>query len=262
MGRITTFALAGVLIGAVVYAQPAAHRAVSVATIRAEPSVFHGELVQITGSVKRQRDRSVLTTTDGTLDLVSAAPIPDGDVEIRGMLLDVGRVQRDDPRLTTLKIQATVSELYRQRWPAPGEELVVAVTSVTRQSREIAGITVAPLPPLPLEVDFSAPIEGEADVRLGTAIRIQFSRDLDAASLKGRIRISYSSSDSVERGEPQPPVVAFTTTYNPATRALEIRPSLPLERFRQVKLELLDGIVGTDGSVLRPWTLNFSTGGS
>src|ERR671914_144583 len=107
MARIITFVLAGALIGAVAYAQPATHRAVSIAMIRAEPSAFHGELVQITGSVKRQRDRSVLFTSDGTLGLVSANPIPDGDVEVRGMLLDVGRVQRDDPRLTTLKVQAT-----------------------------------------------------------------------------------------------------------------------------------------------------------
>jgi hypothetical protein len=115
---------------------------------------------------------------------------------------------------------------------------------------------------LPLDVDFSSPVEGEADVRLDVRVRIQFSRDVDARSFKNRIRISYSQSDSVERGEAQPPAVAFTFNYDAGTRALELQPTKPLERFRHVKVELLEGIVGVDGSVLRPWTLNFATGGS
>ncbi len=117
-------------------------------------------------------------------------------------------------------------------------------------------------PPLPLEVSFSTPVEGEADVRLDVLIRIQFSSDVDPASLRDRVRVTYSQSESRERGEAQPPVVAFTITYDGRNRALEVKPSQRLERFRQVAVELLDGIVGADGSVLRRWTLNFSTGGS
>jgi hypothetical protein len=131
---------------------------------------------------------------------------------------------------------------------------------VTAASRQIAGVTS--LPPLPLEVDFSVPIQDEADVRLDTTIRLQFSRDVDAGSLDQRIRIAYSANDSAERGEPQPPAVTFTLTYNAGTRVVELKPARPLERFREVTVELLDGIVGTDGSVLRPWRLRFTTGGS
>jgi Big-like domain-containing protein len=117
-------------------------------------------------------------------------------------------------------------------------------------------------PPLPLDVDFSVPVQGEADVRLDVTIRIQFSRNADPASFTDRIRVSYSKEESAERGEAQPPAVSFTTSYTSSTRMLEIKPRRPLERFRQVKLELLAGIVGSDGSVLKPWTLGFSTGGS
>jgi hypothetical protein len=116
--------------------------------------------------------------------------------------------------------------------------------------------------PLPLEIEFSVPIEGETDVRLDTRIRVQFSRDVEGASLKDRIRLTYSQSDSAERGEAQPPALEFAFDYDRGTRGLEIRPRQRLERFRNVTLELLEGIAGTDGSVLKPWTLNFTTGGS
>ena len=117
-------------------------------------------------------------------------------------------------------------------------------------------------PPLPLEIEFSVPVEGEADVRLDTSIRIKFSRDADRASFAGRIRLAYSKEESAERGEAQPPAIAFTTAYSSATHVLDIVPRQPLERFRQVTVELLEGIVGTDGSVLKRWTLRFRTGGS
>ena len=36
----------------------------------------------------------------------------------------------------------------------------------------------------------------------------------------------------------------------------------PLERFRVVKLEILEGVKGTDGGPMKPFTLTFTTGGS
>jgi Bacterial Ig-like domain len=116
--------------------------------------------------------------------------------------------------------------------------------------------------PAALEVDFSEPGQAAADVRLDTRIRIHFSRDVSPASLKDRVRVTYSQADSRERGEGEPPRVRFATDYDGDKRILEIRPSQRLERFRQVTVELLEGIVGADGSALKPWTLNFTTGGS
>lgn len=125
----------------------------------------------------------------------------------------------------------------------------------------IVEVPAPPLPVAPLEILFSAPVEGEADVRLDSRIRIQFSRDVDPASLDGRIRLSYSRSDSFERGEAQPPAIEVAITYSGPNRSLEIRPRQPLERFRQVTVQLLEGIKGPDGAPLRPWTLTFNTGG-
>jgi hypothetical protein len=113
-----------------------------------------------------------------------------------------------------------------------------------------------------VEILFSAPTEGETDVRLDARIRIQLSRDLDESSLKGRVRITYSGSDSADRGEPQAPSIEFTTSYTRDNRALEIRPVGPWQRFRQVTVEFLDGVKGTDGGAMAPFKLTFTTGGS
>jgi hypothetical protein len=134
---------------------------------------------------------------------------------------------------------------------------------LAQEPTETAAEVVLPPPPPPaVEVLFSAPTEGETDVRLDTRIRIQLSRDLDESSLKGRVRITYSASDSADRGEPQPPAIEFTTAYARENRALEIRPVGPWERFRRVKVEFLDGVKGTDGGAMAPFTLSFTTGGT
>lgn len=261
MGRGLTLGLAlavGVPAG---LTQSDQYRRASIAEILADPAAFHLRVVGVTGTVKRLADRVLVSNNDGVLRLLPADGIPDGDVEVRGILVDVGRISHD-PSLDQLDIAPAIKSAYRARWPKQGEEIVVVVRSVARQSREIAAIAQPPAPPWPLEVEFNVPIAAEADVRLDARIRLQFSREVDAATLQDRIRLSYSHTDSVERGEPQPPPIEFTFRYDNATRALEIRPRLPLERFRSVKLELLEGIVGTDGSVLKPWTLNFVTGGS
>jgi Big-like domain-containing protein len=114
----------------------------------------------------------------------------------------------------------------------------------------------------PPEVVFSAPTEDETDVLMATTVRIQFSRDIDQTTLKGRIRVRYQESQSIERGEPVTPTADFTFQYAGANRVLELKFAKPLERFRTVKVDLLEGILGTDGQPLKPWTLTFALGGS
>ena len=114
----------------------------------------------------------------------------------------------------------------------------------------------------PPEVIFSAPTQDETDVLQTTTVRIQFSRDIDQATLKGRIKPHYLESQSAERGEPVTPPADFTFQYAPANRVLEVKFTKPLERFRVLKVDLLEGIMGTDGQPLKPWTLSFALGGA
>jgi hypothetical protein len=299
----------------------------------------------------------------------------EGRIEARGQFLDVGRMSQDDPRLIPFNLLERIQRAYQDRWPKPGEELLLILSSTaappasanvnepplravamepqrfenqkislvgqfrgrnlfgdlpeapaqhrhsfvlrsadaavwvfgvqpkgrnfsfdpgrrldTGRWVKVAGtvktargltwlegtsIELAPEPaettteveinlppPPPVEVLFTAPAEGEADVRLTERIRMQLSRDLNPETLKDRVRLTYSAAESKDRGEAQPPSIAFTANYTRENRALEIRPTEPFERFRLVTLEILPGIKGTDGGDMPPFKLTFTTGGS
>jgi len=116
-----------------------------------------------------------------------------------------------------------------------------------------------PAPPQPVpEVVFSAPTAGEIDADRAGPIRIQFSRDMDGKTFAAHVKLSYTGP--APAGAPAPP--AFTIRYNDGTRGLEIRLSAPLDRFRSVKVDLLEGILSAiDNRPLAPYSLTFTTGG-
>jgi hypothetical protein len=104
----------------------------------------------------------------------------------------------------------------------------------------------------PPEVIFSAPTADETDVEPTASIRIQFSRDVKAESIKGHVTAGYVGSNQ--------PFPAFTATYDGGRRVLEIKFATPLEPFSTVRIALTDGIVGGDGQAVKPWTLSFVVG--
>ena len=125
---------------------------------------------------------------------------------------------------------------------------------------EASAAAVVPAAP-PAEVVFSTPTEDESDVSPKTNIRIQFSREINPTSLKGRVGVGYLDSQGVGRSGPMTPAPDFSVQYTTAVRVLELRFNRPLEQFRRVKVTLLDGIVGRDGQPVQPWTLTFTVGG-
>jgi Big-like domain-containing protein len=169
-----------------------------------------------------------------------------------------------DARIDTgrwLQVRGTLEQGRGLLWiDADAGSLALVKPPAETKAEEEPAIRV-PVGPPP-EVVFSAPTEDEADVSMGANVRIQFSRDLDPATLKGHIRVSYLTQQSVERGEPATPTAEFTTQYLANSRVLELKFVKPLERFRTVKVELLEGILGTDQQPLEPWTLTFAVGGS
>lgn len=126
---------------------------------------------------------------------------------------------------------------------APAAEAVVEIP--TPEVREPAPSVV-----------FSAPVQADTDIGRAAPVRIQFSRDMDPKSFAGQIKVSYVGGQAAAT----PP--AFTFKYDEGTRALEIMFSAPLEPFRQVKVDLSNGIVSAgDNQPLAPWSLTFTTGG-
>ena len=120
--------------------------------------------------------------------------------------------------------------------------------------------TVEPAAPVvPTEVVFSSPYEGEIDVPGDAPVRIQFSRGLDADTIAGQIRLSYVAPPSPNAPAPAP--LEFQYTYDAGTRAIAISFAQPPDRFRDVRVELLDGLRAFDGAPVSPWTVTFTTGG-
>jgi hypothetical protein len=168
-----------------------------------------------------------------------------------------------DARIDTnrwLEVRGTVQLLHGLMVldAEPGSLRLTKPPQETTTTEEPIRVPAGPAP----EVVFSAPTDDESDVLQGAHVRIQFSRDIDQSTFKGRVRVRYLETQTVERGEPTTPSVEFTTQYSGANRVLELRFAKPLERFRTVTVELLDGILGSDGQPLKPWKLTFSVGGS
>jgi Bacterial Ig-like domain len=138
--------------------------------------------------------------------------------------------------------------------------------ALTKPDLEIRNAETPPIPQMgpPPEVIFSDPAEGELDVPLKAAIRFQFSRDMNPDTFKEHVRWRYTAADAVNVGATTPREAARSPQfkYDRARRALEIQlapdESAP---YRDVVIELLDGIAATDGAKLKPWSLTFSFGG-
>lgn len=353
------------LLAVAAVAQPQQRRATTITAIREYPGFYHQQVVLVVGDVKGTSERATIGTEEGAITLV-AREVREGKVEARGQLLDIGRMPQDDPRLIPFNLLDRIRTQYQDRWPKPGEELILLLASTVPppapssatapplravamepgrfegqkisivgqfRGRNLFGdlpeaptqdrydfvlrsgdaavwvmglqpkgkgfsfdvnrridtgrwvkvegtahsgkgmawldgtsIELAPAPeevtevaidlppPPPIEVLFAAPAEGEADVMLGERIRVQLSRDLDEASLQDHVRLGYAGGDAA--------AIAFTASYAKENRALEIKPNEPMQPFRKVKLELLDGLQGTDGGKMVPFTLTFTTGGS
>lgn len=132
---------------------------------------------------------------------------------------------------------------------------IAAATPPTETVVEV----VLPPPPQPRpEVVFSAPTAGETDAERADPVRIQFSRDMDGRTFANRVRVSYTGKAAPDA----PPPPAFTVRYVEGNRALEIRFAAPLDRYRTVKVDLLEGILSNvDNQPLPPYSLTFTTGG-
>ena len=135
-----------------------------------------------------------------------------------------------------------------------------SITEATAPAETAVEVTLPPPPPPPAPtVVFSAPSEGETDADRAGAIRIQFSRDMDGRSFRDKVRVSYVGPPPAGASATPPQV---TVRYIEGNRAIEIKPSAPFDRFRTIKVELLEGIVSNvDNQPLVPVSLTFTTGG-
>ena len=103
---------------------------------------------------------------------------------------------------------------------------------------------------------FHDPIDDETDVPRTGAVRLQFSRQMVAATFSERVVVSYASV----RGLSAPPIPKFSAIYQEASRSLLITFAEPLDSCRTVLVELRDGIAAVNGRLLAPAGFTFTTG--
>jgi hypothetical protein len=137
--------------------------------------------------------------------------------------------------------------------------------ALTKPTLETRNEEIPPIPQMgpPPEVIFTDPAEGETDVPLKTPIRLQFSREMNPDTFKGNVRWTFTAADAVNTGgvTPREPARQADFKYDRAKRSLEIRLTLnDGASYRNVIVELGDGIAATDGAKLKPWELTFSFG--
>ena len=108
-------------------------------------------------------------------------------------------------------------------------------------------------------VVFTAPLADDdrrPDRRRPSAI--QFSRDMDGRTFGATCASSYIVT--APAAPPPPAMPPRHGHYGEGNRALELKFAQPLERFRTVKVELLEGITAIDGQPLAPWSMTFTIG--
>jgi hypothetical protein len=237
----------------------------SIRAIALHPSRYVDQKVTVTGqfgarnlfgdlpdSPGKNRYDFVLRSADAAIWVSGAQPKGKGFNFSLDSRIDSGR---------WLEITGTVRTGRGLQWlevSSDGIQLGKAPTESPAVDSEPILVSAAPPP----EVVFSTPTQDETDVSMGTSVRIQFSRDIAQATLRGNIRVRYLEAQTAERGEPTTPTAEFTLQYIPASRVLELKFTKPLERFRTVHVELGDGILGTDKQPLKPWVLSFDVGGA
>ena len=168
-----------------------------------------------------------------------------------------------DTRVDTgrwVQVSGTLQQSRGLQWLNAEGSRVTLTSAPSEPQTETAAPPLAPPPPP--EVAFSAPVQDEVDVLQTAPVRIQFSRDIDPLTLKDRVKVLYLDEEARGLGEPDTPVAVFTFQYNAASRSLEIHFTEPLVRYRTIKVQLLEGILGTDKQPLAPWTLTFRSDGA
>jgi hypothetical protein len=103
-------------------------RLTTIDAIRQFPGYFHLQNVLLRGEFSDDATRLALRSDAGEIQIAMEDGVSTqrGPVEVRGHVIDVGRLDQDDPRLGTI-----AQGRDRERWPRPGEELFVRVTSVS-----------------------------------------------------------------------------------------------------------------------------------
>lgn len=113
---------------------PGGRRSTTVESLTTYPVFHHLQAVRVRGRLVTDGVGRALIGGAARVLLIGDAALgsADGEVEVLGAFLDVGRLTQDDPRVGTYSLVALSQKVLNRDWPAQGELLVVVAQSVER----------------------------------------------------------------------------------------------------------------------------------
>jgi hypothetical protein len=154
-----------------------------------------------------------------------------------GLKRDTGKWLQVTGRVATEKGVVTLEAVEVSLTKEPGPALQAAQPA-------------PPPPPRPKKmpiVVFSLPLDGEREVPVNSVFQVQFSKDMEESSFKGRVVLRYAGR--LQPGDRD--LDAVKVSYDGGLRALKIDPGDLLRPGRVVEILLLPGIVDLDGQPLQ-----------
>jgi hypothetical protein len=126
--RLAVHILAIALLAAgTAHTQPASRRLTTIDALKQYPGFFHLQSVLLRGEIDDATPRLQLQADEQAIRVIfdEGVATKRGAVEVRGVLIDVGRLEPGDPR-----VGGFAEGRDADRWPRPGEELFVRVSAV------------------------------------------------------------------------------------------------------------------------------------
>lgn len=113
---------------------PGGRRSTTVESLAAYPVFHHLQAVRVRGRLVTDGIGTALLGGGSRVLLIGDAALAtaDGDVEVTGTFVDVGRLAEDDPRVASYNLVALTQKVLNRDWPAQGELLIVIAEDVTR----------------------------------------------------------------------------------------------------------------------------------
>src|SRR5512136_1838034 len=113
-------AASGLLIGCgAASAQPASRVAVNVPALLSFPAFYHARSIVVRGELVAANDRTVLRDLNGDRRVevvIKSGRRAEGQVEVRGVFWDIGRMTAEDPRFAGFEIQAFLDARTGGAW--------------------------------------------------------------------------------------------------------------------------------------------------
>jgi hypothetical protein len=217
-------------------AQTSARRLTTLDALRQFPGYYHLQNVLLRGEFAESGTRVTFRSDDQDMRvfLTEDTSATAGPVEVRAQVVDVGRLEPTDPRATPF-----AEGRDAERWPRPGEEIVLNVTGVTpAQPAATPSIRALALEPWKFE--------GQKVTLVGQFRGRNLLGDLPASPAKGRYDFVLRSADAA----------IWVTGLRPRGRGFELSVDARVDTGRWVEVS---GTVARERSLVTIQGVTFAS---